>query len=58
VLEPGATLDADALRAHCRTILSAYKVPKHISVVDDLPRSLVGKVLRRIVREELIGGSR
>jgi len=54
VLAPGATLDVDALRAHCKTLLSAYKVPRTISATDELPRSLVGKVLRRLVRDELI----
>jgi len=58
VLEDGATLDAEGLREHCRSILSAYKVPKRFSVVDDLPRSLIGKVLRRVVREELIAAGK
>ena len=54
VLAPGATLDVDALRAHCRTLLSAYKVPRTISAVDELPRNLIGKVLRRVVRDGLL----
>jgi len=53
VLAPGAVLGVEALRNHCRTRLSAYKVPKRIVSVDDLPRSLLGKVLRRRVRESL-----
>ncbi len=53
VLAPGATLDVEALRAHCRTLLSAYKVPRTIVERDELPRSLIGKVLRRVVRDEL-----
>jgi len=55
VLVPGATLDADALRDFCRTRLASYKVPKRIVAVDDLPRSLIGKVLRREVREQILG---
>jgi long-chain acyl-CoA synthetase len=53
VLSPGATLDALALREYCRAHLSAYKVPRSIVTVDVLPRSLIGKVLRREVRTQL-----
>ena len=53
VLKPGAILDVDALRDYCRSRLSAYKVPKQIIEVQDLPRSLIGKVLRRQVRDQL-----
>ena len=53
VLRPGAILDVDALRDYCRSRLSAYKVPKQIIEVQDLPRSLIGKVLRRQVRDQL-----
>ena len=53
VLAEGATLDVAALREHCRTRVSAYKVPKLIVERDELPRSLIGKVLRRVVRDEL-----
>ncbi|TFC30502.1 long-chain fatty acid--CoA ligase [Cryobacterium sp. TMT2-18-3] len=54
VLAAGATLDVDAIRTYCRTRLSAYKVPRTIVEVDELPRSLIGKVLRREVRAGLI----
>jgi len=56
VLTPGSTLDVEALRTHCRTLLSAYKVPRTIVERDELPRSLIGKVLRRIVRDDLVAG--
>ncbi|WP_102194238.1 long-chain-fatty-acid--CoA ligase [Microbacterium aurantiacum] len=54
VLRDGAELDAGALRDFCRTRLTPYKVPKRITAVDDLPRSLIGKVLRREVRERML----
>jgi len=54
VLEPGATLDAEAARAFVREGLTPYKVPKRIIVVDELPKSLIGKVLRRKVRDNLL----
>ncbi|MDJ0325121.1 long-chain-fatty-acid--CoA ligase [Cryobacterium sp. PH31-AA6] len=53
VLAAGTTLDVEAVRSYCRTRLSAYKVPRQIIAVDELPRSLVGKVLRREVRAAL-----
>jgi acyl-CoA synthetase (AMP-forming)/AMP-acid ligase II len=39
----GQTIDADALATHCRASLAAYKVPKHMVVVDSLERSPAGK---------------
>lgn len=54
VLRDGATLDADAIREWARARLTAYKVPKTIVAVDELPRSLIGKVQRREVREDLL----
>jgi len=53
VLAPGASLDVAALRAHARARLTAYKVPRTIVAVDELPRNIIGKVLRREVRESL-----
>jgi len=54
VLADGATLDERAVRDYVRTQLAAYKVPKSVVGVDDLPRSLIGKVLRRQVRGQLV----
>jgi long-chain acyl-CoA synthetase len=56
VPEPGKTVDADALRAHARSILTPYKVPRRIVTVDELPKSLIGKVLRKKVRDAIIAG--
>jgi long-chain acyl-CoA synthetase len=54
VLREGAVFDAEALRDFCRTRLAAYKVPKRVVEMPDLPRSLIGKVLRRQVRERML----
>jgi long-chain acyl-CoA synthetase len=54
VLRPGAVFDAEALRDYCRGHLAAYKVPRRIFEFDELPRSLIGKVLRREVRERIL----
>jgi long-chain acyl-CoA synthetase len=53
-LEAGATLDEQALRDHCREHLAAYKVPRRIVPITDTPRSMLGKVLRRKVREQIL----
>lgn len=53
VLRPGAVFDAAALRDFSRQHLTAYKVPKRIATLDALPRNQVGKVLRRVVRDQL-----
>ncbi|APZ42191.1 AMP-binding protein [Acidihalobacter ferrooxydans] len=44
-------LTAEALIAHCRTELTGYKVPKLIEFRDDLPKTNVGKILRRALRD-------
>ena len=54
VTKPGETVDAEALRAYARENLAAYKVPKHVYFVDELPKSLIGKVLRKKVKERLL----
>ena len=54
VLEPGVEFDAEAIRARSRERLAAYKVPRRVYEVEALPVSIIGKVLRRKVREELL----
>ncbi|SFR69640.1 long-chain acyl-CoA synthetase [Agromyces sp. CF514] len=53
-LREGAVFDETGLRDFCRTNLTPYKVPKRIEPFDELPRSLIGKVLRREVRDALL----
>ena len=47
----GKTLDPADLEAHCKKNLAAYKVPTEFILVDELPKTAVGKILRRTVRE-------
>jgi long-chain acyl-CoA synthetase len=47
---PDATLSEEAVIAHCREQLAAYKVPRTVVFVDSLPKSTVGKILRRELR--------
>ncbi|WP_308798183.1 long-chain-fatty-acid--CoA ligase [Agromyces silvae] len=53
-LREGAVFDDGALREFCRASLTPYKVPRRIVEVDELPRSLIGKVQRRTVRDVLL----
>ncbi|GAA3660577.1 long-chain-fatty-acid--CoA ligase [Microbacterium marinilacus] len=49
----GRVFDAAALRDFCRAHLADYKIPRRIVQMDELPRSLVGKILRREVRDRM-----
>ena len=51
VLKPGALATTEELLGHCQTNLAKFKVPSIIDIVDSLPKSAVGKVLRRELRE-------
>jgi len=52
VLKPGATATADEIIAHCRTQLAPFKVPHEVEFRDSLPKTLIGKVLRRQLADE------
>ncbi len=52
VLKPGETCEADEIISWCREKLAPYKVPREVEFRDSVPRSPVGKALRRILREE------
>jgi long-chain acyl-CoA synthetase len=56
VTQPGQTVDVEALRAYGKETLGAYKVPRQVFFVDELPKSLIGKVLRKKVRDSLVEG--
>jgi long-chain acyl-CoA synthetase len=47
----GATVDPDRVRAYARERLAGYKVPRRVVIMDDLPRSQIGKIIRRRVRD-------
>ena len=52
VVKSDPNLTAEDIIAFCRENLTAYKVPKHIEFKDELPKSNVGKILRRHLRDE------
>ncbi|OGS49388.1 MAG: long-chain fatty acid--CoA ligase [Euryarchaeota archaeon RBG_16_68_13] len=51
VLKPGMTATEEEIIAFCKERLAPFKIPKQVEFVTDLPKSLVGKVLRRELRE-------
>jgi len=52
VVRPGYSITERELRAYCRERLAPYKVPAHVEFRSELPKTLVGKVLRRALKEE------
>jgi long-chain acyl-CoA synthetase len=52
VLKPGQRATEDELRAYCRERLTPYKVPAQIAFRTDLPKTMVGKILRRALAAE------
>ncbi len=54
VRKPGETLEAEEVIRFCKERLAAYKVPKSIEFLEELPKSAVGKVLRRELKEREI----
>lgn len=54
VVRKDPTLTTDALRAYCKENLTGYKVPRQIFFRESLPKTNVGKVLRRALREEVV----
>ena len=54
VVDGETDVDVEGIREFARGILTPYKVPRRMFVVDELPKSLIGKVLRRQVRERLL----
>jgi long-chain acyl-CoA synthetase len=53
VVRKDPSLTAEALIEHCRTELTGYKVPKHVYFRDELPKTNVGKILRRELKDSL-----
>jgi acyl-CoA synthetase (AMP-forming)/AMP-acid ligase II len=49
--EAGEAIDAEALIAHCKTLIAGYKCPRSVGFVDALPLSGAGKVLKTTLRE-------
>ncbi len=52
VVRKDSSLTVKELRDHCRKELTGYKVPKYVQFVDELPKTNVGKILRRELRDQ------
>jgi long-chain acyl-CoA synthetase len=55
VVRKDPALTAEQIIEHCRTELTGYKIPKHVYFKQELPKTNVGKILRRALRDELVG---
>ena len=51
VLNDGAAATPDVLKQHVRENLANYKVPREITILDELPRSSTGKIVRRELQD-------
>lgn len=49
-LRDGEHLDPDELIAHCKERMAAYKYPRQLEIIDELPKTVTGKILRRQLR--------
>jgi 2-aminobenzoate-CoA ligase len=52
VLKPGETLSPDGLLAFCKDKIATYKLPREIVIVNELPRTPTGKLLRRVLKQK------
>jgi fatty-acyl-CoA synthase len=52
VPRPGATITPDEVRAFCRGQIAHFKVPHYIEVVDQLPKTVTGKIRKHVLRDE------
>ena len=52
VLKPGETATVDEIVAFCKERLAPYKVPRQVEFRSELPKTMVGKFLRRVLVEE------
>ena len=48
---PGKDLSSQEVIEHCKKYLTGYKIPKFVEFIDEIPKSNVGKILRRKLRE-------
>jgi fatty-acyl-CoA synthase len=57
VLNSGQLLDFEALAQHCRQHLAGFKMPKELVIRSELPRNPSGKILKRVLRDEIANKS-
>ena len=54
-LKPGAQVTEQEMIAHCKQRVAAYKYPRRVELVNELPKTVTGKVLRRELRSQAAG---
>jgi fatty-acyl-CoA synthase len=52
VAHPGSSLDEGTLREYCRGQIAHFKVPQYVRFVDQLPKTVTGKVRKQVLREQ------
>jgi fatty-acyl-CoA synthase len=52
VPKPGAAVTADEIRAFCRDQIAHYKIPHYVQIVDQLPKTVTGKVRKHVLRDQ------
>ena len=50
-IKPGTSVSPEELIAHCRARMAAYKYPRQVVLIDELPKTVTGKILRRELRD-------
>lgn len=58
IVKKDVSLTRDEVLSHCRKYLTGYKVPKQVEFREELPKSNVGKILRRELRDEVLKGQK
>ena len=56
-LEEGAVFDRKAIRDYLQPLLATYKMPRDIVQVDALPKNKTGKIMKRLLREQVVAGA-
>lgn len=54
-VDPSTAISEPDIITWCKRKLANYKVPKHVRIIDDLPRNTMGKVLKNVLREQVSG---
>ena len=57
VVSSGDGVTSESIIAHCRRSLAGYKIPQRVTVVDELPKSPIGKILRRELRSNAVNST-
>jgi long-chain acyl-CoA synthetase len=57
VVKKDPALTAESLIEHCRTHMTSYKIPRHVQFRGELPKSNVGKILRRELRDAAVAAA-